>query len=201
MAGRSADCPACGAPVDEAWCPSCGLELDGEEADALRDLTSRLAAADAELNVVWARRDELAKELASRRWQRLNVASGPAFPPAPSPVRPSPAPSVGEWNVERIRNVLLWLGATLLALSALTFTAVAWTHLGPAGRAVLLIALTALAGAGAVMSRDRRPATSGALTGLAIALALVDWQIVRRAGVARGMSTTAWWAIGTAVVA
>src|SRR5205809_606124 len=53
MAGRSADCPACGAPVDEAWCPSCGLELDGEEADALRDLTSRLAAADAELNVVW----------------------------------------------------------------------------------------------------------------------------------------------------
>src|SRR5213082_952534 len=56
MAGRSTDCPACGAPVDDAWCPSCGLELGGEEADALRDLASQLAAAEAELNVAWARR-------------------------------------------------------------------------------------------------------------------------------------------------
>jgi len=201
MAGARGDCPACGAPVNDAWCPACGLELGGEEADALRDLSAQLAAAEADLNVVWARRDDLARRLASRRLQWVNVAAGPAFPPAPSPVRSSSAPSVGEWNVERIRNVLLWLGATLLALSALTFTAVAWTHLGPAGRAVLLIALTALAGAGAVMSRDRRPATWGALTGLAIALALVDWQIVRRAGVAPGMSSTAWWAIGTAIIA
>src|SRR5947207_9191636 len=188
MAGRSADCPACGAPVDEAWCPSCGLELDGEEADALRDLTSRLAAADAELNVVWARRDELAKELASRRWQRLNVASGPAFPPAPTPGRPSSAPTVGEWNVERIRNVLLWLGATLLALSALTFTAVAWTHLGPGGRALLLVAITVMSALLASALRRRLPATAGAFTGLTIALALVDWQVARRAGAAPGLS-------------
>src|SRR5690242_19990938 len=98
IAGRSRHCAACGAPVDEAWCRSCGLELGGQEADALRDLKSRLAAADAELNIVWARRDDLAKELASRRWQRLNVASGPVFPSAPTPGRPSSAPTVGEWN-------------------------------------------------------------------------------------------------------
>jgi hypothetical protein len=200
MARPSEQCPACFAPVDDAWCPSCGLELGGEDAEALRDLSSRVAAADAELNVAWARRDELARELATRRLQWVNVATTPVWPPAPNPARPSHSPMVGEWNVERIRNVLLWLGATLLALSALTFTAVAWTHLGPGGRAVLLIALTALAGSGAVASRDRLPATSGALTGLAIALTLVDWQIVRRAGVAPGMSGAAWWSIGTALV-
>jgi hypothetical protein len=190
---------ACGAPVDGAWCPACGLELGGEE--PMRCATVVAARRGGSRSERRVARGTTSRRLASRRLQWVNVASGPPFPPAPSPFRPSPAPSVGEWNVERIRNVLLWLGATLLALSALTFTAVAWTHLGPAGRAVLLIALTALAGAGAVMSRDRRPATSGALTGLAIALALVDWQIVRRAGVAPGMSTTAWWAIGTAFVA
>src|SRR5690242_4910658 len=134
MAGRSTDCPACGAPVDDAWCPSCGLEQGGADAKALRDLSSRLAAADGELNVAWARRDELARELAARRLRWVSVASGPAWPPPPRPALRSPAPTVGEWNVERIRNVLLWLGATLLALSALTFTAVAWTHLGPGGR-------------------------------------------------------------------
>ena len=107
----------------------------------------------------------------------------------------------GEWDVERVRNLLLWTGATLLALSALAFTAVAWTHLGPGGRALLLVAITVVSALLASGFRRRLPATAGAFTGLTIALALIDWQVARRAGAAPALSTTAWWAIGTAVVA
>ena len=126
-------------------------------------------------------------------------AAAPAATLRPPPGPRSPRTS-GEWTVDRVRNLLLWAGATLLALSALAFTAVAWTHLGPTGRASLLVVFTIIAAVGATAARDRLPATSGALTGLAIALALIDWQIVRRAGAAPGLSTTAWWAIGTGVV-
>jgi len=169
----------------------------------MRSLAAQLAAAEVALNVSWARRDALAEQLAIRRWAHgLNAASRA---PAPRPEQPkhppTPAPSSPEWNIERVRNVLLWTGAALLAFAALAFTAVAWTHLGPGGRAELLIAITIAASAAAVATRNRLPATSGALTGLSIALALIDWQIGRRAGVASGLSGPMWWAIGTATVA
>jgi len=41
------------------------------------------------------------------------------------------------------------------------------------------------------------PATAEAFGGLALALALVDWYAVRRAGVAGSWSASAWWALGT----
>jgi len=145
----------------------------------------------------------LAEQLAMRRWAHgLNAATVAATPRAGQPVYPAaPDPPSPEWNISRVRDVLLWTGAVLLAFAALAFTAVAWTHLGPAGRAELLIAVTIAAAAAAVATRSRLPATSGALTGLSIALALVDWQIARRAGVASGLSSPTWWAIGTAAVA
>ena len=126
---------------------------------------------------------------------------GPAPPAEPAVARPAPVQPKPEWDIDRVRNVLLWTGATLLVLAALAFTAVAWTHLGPTGRAELLVFITLVTAAGAIATRSRLPATSGALTGLSIALALVDWQIGRRAGVAPGLSGAAWWAIGTATIA
>ena len=201
--GEGVACPACGTPaVGDPWCGSCGLELSGSEAQHFRSLAAQLAAAEGELDGVRRRRDLLAAELSSLQWSRQIIAQPPAAsaPPLAPAAWPPAARPKAEWNVERVRNVLLWTGATLLALSALAFTAVAWTHLGPVGRAVLLVVITIVCAFGAVAARDRLPATSGALTGLTIALALIDWQIVRRAGIAPGVSGTAWWSIGTAVV-
>ena len=85
-----------------------------------------------------------------------------AFPALPPP-SPSPAPSAPtvrqEWTVDRVRNVLLWVGAALLALSALTFTAVAWSHLGDGGRATLLAGTTVQYHA--IALRRRLPASGG----------------------------------------
>ena len=193
-------CPACGTVADgDPWCSSCGLELTGTEAEQLRSLAGQLAAAEGDLEGARRRRDHLATQLSNLRFARqVNVP--PVSPPVPAPGWPPAAREKAEWNVERVRNVLLWTGAALLALSALAFTAVAWTHLGPGGRAALLVAITIVCAFGAIASARRLPATSGALTGLTIALALVDWQIGRRAGVAPGVSGTAWWSIGTALV-
>lgn len=204
MTGSDHDaCPACGAGTGaEQWCGVCGLDLRSDAAGGLRNLAGRLAATEVELASVAARRDALASALAQRRWESDRRAPMPA-PDVPV-FRPFARPGAGthtpEWGVERVRNLLLWTGATLLALSALAFTAVAWTHLGPGGRATLLIAFTVVSAVMASALRSRLPATAGAFTGLTIALALIDWQVVRRAGVAPGMSTKAWWAIGTAAV-
>ena len=204
MAGAAdSDCPACGARTDDdPWCGVCGLDLRGDEAGLLRHLAGVLSAAEVELAGVRARRDAIATELAERK-----LAAGRFFepPPAAEPLpvfapRPMPRATRAEWGVDRVRNFLLWTGATLLVLSALAFTAVAWTHLGPVGRAVLLVAFTGVSAGLASGTRHRLPASSGALTGLTIALALVDWQVARRAGGSGSMSGAAWWAIGTAVV-
>jgi hypothetical protein len=200
-------CPACGAGTDaERWCGVCGLDLRGDVAGGLRDLASRLAATEMELRSIAARRDALVIELAQRRWESDRRAAAPttaaadALPEFRPFVRPGGTRTRPEWGVERVRNLLLWTGATLLALSALAFTAVAWSHLGPGGRAALLMGFTVMSAVTASALRRRLPATAGAFTGLTIALALVDWQVVRRAGVAPGISGAAWWAIGTGVV-
>ena len=52
----------------------------------------------------------------------------------------------------------------------------------------------------AIAVRKRLPATAEAFTALTIALAMIDWLALRRAGVASAMSTEAWWAIGSAVI-
>ena len=135
--GDHEQCPACGAAVTgDAWCGSCGLDQHGGEADELRSLAAQLAAAETELNAVWARRDALAEELAGRQWARGPGAApvGPSPPAEPAVARPAPAPPKPEWDIDRVRNLLLWTGATLLVLAALAFTAVAWTHLGRAGQ-------------------------------------------------------------------
>ena len=196
------DCPGCGsAATGDRWCSICGLDLAGEEAAGLRELTGRLAATEVELQTVLARRDALTAELVRRRWEadrREPAPPVPAFRPFDRPPRTASSP---EWGVEKVRNLLLWTGAALLALSALAFTAVAWTHLSPGGRAALLVALTVVSAITASALRMRLPATAGAFTGLTIAFALIDWQVVRRAGVAPGLSTAAWWSIGTMAVA
>ncbi len=213
-------CPGCGAVSHtgtHAACPTCGLELGGREANELRRLAGQLSELDRELWTMGERRQQVAVELSNRRWVATGGAEGPlawgtatdsgrARPPVPLPLPPrprqprQPQPATAEWSVDRVRSVLLWVGAALLSASALTFTTVAWARLGNSGRALLLAGVTALCVTGAVGLRRRLPATAEAFTALSIALAVIDWQALRRAGLTAGTSTTASWAIGLFVV-
>ena len=195
-------CPACGATgaSGAGFCSWCGLNLTGPEADGLYALVARLEALDRELIACSDRREAVATELTQRRWA-LNLAPTSAGAVAiPATAAPWERPR-REWSVERVRDALLWLGAALLALSALTFTAVAWSHLDDNGRAALLGATTLVVTGFAAALRRRMPATADAFAGLAITVALIDWYALRRAGVGAGMSGAAWWAAGTALVA
>jgi hypothetical protein len=187
-------CPACGSRIEgEEFCSWCGLEQAGADAEELRALMSRLAAIDTELYVRSRDRDDVANQLAAKRYALV-----PAPPVSPAVV--AVAPPRQEWSVDRVRSVLLWVGATLLAVSALTFTAVAWSHLSDGGRATLLFAFTGVALLLALATRGRLPATAEAFTALSVALGLVDWYAIRRAGFGLGISTTGWWAFGSVIL-
>jgi hypothetical protein len=209
-------------------CPTCGLDLTGREAAELRQLAGHLSEIDGELWAIGERRQQVAVQLSNRRWVATGGANGPlawgagtwgaggtsgtasdsgqpppaARPPLPPRPRPplAPRPPSAEWSVDRVRSLLLWVGAALLTASALTFTTVAWARLGNGGRAVLLAGVTALCVTGALALRRRLPATAEAFTALSIALALIDWQALRRAGATAGMSATAAWAVGSLAV-
>ncbi len=185
-------CPRCLRPVGEAThCPACGLRQLGADAARLRVVVHRL------YEIGEAQR-ALAAETASLRLaqgrllQSLDPQGLAAQVLAPRPAAAAPR----EWRPGVVRGVLLGLGAALVALAALIFSVVAWVNLGDAGRAGLLGGATLVAVAAAAAARRRLPATAEALGGLALALALVDWYAVRRAGVAGGWSATAWWALG-----
>jgi hypothetical protein len=195
-------CPACGSRIDgEEFCSWCGLAQHGPDALEIHSLSGRLAAIDNELYKYSRERDEVAARLQAKRYEATQDASPQAVATRPVvTTMPPPAPRErAEWNVDRVRTILLWVGAALLAASAITFTAVAWSHLGDAGRAALLVAFTMVSMMIAFATRKRLPATAEAFTALTIALGLVDWLALRRAGAVPGMSATTWWAFGTVI--
>jgi hypothetical protein len=181
-------CPRCLRRTGEsAHCPSCGLPQLGADAARLRVVVHRLYEIGQQERALAAEAASLRLEQ-NRLLQELARQSAPRFP---GPSR--------EWRPELVRGVLLWLGSILVALAAVIFAIVAFIHLGDAGRAGLLAGATVAVAAGARAARPRLPATADALGGLALALVLVDWYALRRAGVAEGWSVTAWWALGTAL--
>ncbi len=194
-------CPACGAAIDaEAFCSWCGLDLQGADATRLRDLIAGLGDIERQMMALTAEHQTLAAELTRVRWS-VTPEQAPVTPSAPPAYTAPRRPGGAEWTVDRVRSVLLWLGAALLAASALTFTAVAWSHLGDGGRATLLGAVTGVFTGLALALRRRLPATAEAFTVLSIGLVLIDWHALHRAGLGEGMSGTAVWAIGSLVAA
>lgn len=192
-------CPACGASVDDdAFCPWCGLELHGSRAAVLRRLIAGIDDIDGSLTILTTRRQALAAELAELRWSLISETAPPALAVPPAAVS---QPGGSEWTVDRVRSLLLWVGAALLAASALAFTAVAWSHLGDAGRAVLLGAVTGVFTGLAFALRRRLPASAEAFTALAIGMVLIDWHAVHRAGAGAHISGPTWWAWGSLVAA
>jgi len=174
---------------EAARCPSCGLAQLGADADRLRVVVWRL-------HEIGERQRALEEEAAPLRLEQVRLLQVLG---RDSARRPRGARA--QWRPEVVRGVLLWLGSILLALAAVSFAVVAFLNLGDAGRAGLLAGTTLVVAACAAAARRPLPATGEALGGLAMALVLVDWYALRRAGVAAGWSPAAWWALGSAVAA
>ncbi|GAA3383322.1 hypothetical protein GCM10017750_53050 [Streptomyces racemochromogenes] len=158
-----------------------------------------LALIDGELARLEARRGYL---LARRDWLLRLLAAQPVpsgrFGPAapfgpPVPVAPAAKPSA--------QNVLLTLGAVLLAVAALAFTLVSWGSLGIGGRSAVLAVLTAagLAAPAALLRRGLR-STAEAVAGVGLLLTVLDAYAVRAAGLS-GADGVAYAAGASAVLA
>ncbi|MFF6879502.1 SCO7613 C-terminal domain-containing membrane protein [Streptomyces sp. NPDC012474] len=128
---------------------------------------------DAELWQLDARRAQL---LTRRAWlvaalhqtQQPSRAQASAQPPPAAAPRP-------ETTAPSVQNLLLVLGGVLLTLAAAVFTLVSWGHLGIAGRALVLGALTlaTLAAPMALLKRGLR-STAESVAGLGLALTVLD---------------------------
>ena len=104
---------------------------------------------------------QLARPLARRDWLWQQISEGTRGAAVPAPV---PRASTGT------RTLLLTLGAVLLSLAGIFFTAVAWSVLGPTARLVLLAGLGCLLGVAGWAANRRIPAAAEALTAVGAAL-------------------------------
>ncbi|THA82523.1 hypothetical protein [Streptomyces sp. A0592] len=141
-------------------------------AEELALIDRELAQLDARRLHLLARRDWLLRLLqqsgtAAVRWGP--AASGsPAWSAGPSgPAKEASAPSA--------QNVLLVLGAVLLAVAALAFTLVSWGSMGIAGRSAVLAVVTAAALAAPVpLVRRGLRSTAESVAAVALLLTVLD---------------------------
>ncbi|WP_157930642.1 SCO7613 C-terminal domain-containing membrane protein [Glycomyces xiaoerkulensis] len=151
-------CPRCGQRSTPAQCPSCGrgpepLLARLDELDtALRVISHHnrsRAAVEAERLEVLEALGRLAESYRNRTAASPSAPApttgptpappGPATPPPPPPPRARP-----EMGAKAVQTLLLGLGGLLVAAAIVIFTAVAWRHLGDAGRLAILTGFTAL---------------------------------------------------------
>ncbi|MEU5528461.1 hypothetical protein ABZ744_16095 [Micromonospora chersina] len=155
-------CPGCGAPANLAsGCPGCGRPPYPPAAEVVT-LDREIASLTPRVEAARVAYQELAGRLSTARQRRAELAArirleipaprpvAPA-PPAPVPVRPGGA----ETSTRAVQSLLFVLGGLLLGTAAVVFTAVAWAAFGVAGRALILLAFTALALAAPLVARAR----------------------------------------------
>lgn len=135
---------------------------------------------DAELRQLDVRRATL---LRRRAWLvhtlQATAARQPALGPGTAPVGPPAGTGAAarrpEATAPGVQNVLLVLGGVLLTIAAIAFTLVSWGHLGIAGRALVLGALTVGAlGAPVALLRRGLRSTAEAVAALGTALTVLD---------------------------
>jgi hypothetical protein len=152
---------------------------------ALADLGARRAA-------LLERRGVLLAALRSgRRAAPSTVVGVPAPPVWPLDGVPGPGAGLGagpgvrrEERAVPVQMLLLVLGGVLTAVAGLVFTVVSWGHVGIAGRAAVLAAITALALSVYAGLRSRLPATAQTAACVGLALLLLDFYAARAAGLA-----------------
>ncbi|MEV6516522.1 hypothetical protein AB0M37_12080 [Micromonospora chalcea] len=196
-------CPGCGAPADlTAGCRGCGrppyppaaevIRLDREITELVpRVEAARLAYHDLSGRLSTARQRRSA--LAARIRQEIPVpgpvtvpvpqAAGPASLPVAAPAPPPrvvpPAapvrPGGAETSTRAVQGLLFVLGGLLLGTAAVVFTAVAWATFGVTGRALVLLAVTALALAAPLVARARGlRGTAETLASVGLLLVVLD---------------------------
>ncbi|MFD6610872.1 SCO7613 C-terminal domain-containing membrane protein [Micromonospora chalcea] len=196
-------CPGCGAPADlTAGCRGCGrppyppaaevIRLDREITELVpRVEAARLAYHDLSGRLSTARQRRSA--LAARIRQEIPVPGPVTAPvpqaagPAPLPVAaPAPPPRVvppaapvrpggAETSTRAVQGLLFVLGGLLLGTAAVVFTAVAWATFGVTGRALVLLAVTALALAAPLVARARGlRGTAETLASVGLLLVVLD---------------------------
>ncbi|MEU0111914.1 hypothetical protein ABZ313_42140 [Streptomyces sp. NPDC006251] len=154
---------------------------------------------DAELRQLDARRAQL---LTRRAWlvAALRQTARPSRPWA-HPRTPSAGAPRPETAAPSVQNVLLVLGGVLLTLAAAVFTLVSWGHMGIAGRALVLgaVTLAALAAPVPLLKRGLR-STAESLAGLGLALTVLDAYALHEAALP-GTDGTGYAAAAAAVLA
>lgn len=184
-------CPGCGAPADlVAGCRGCGrppyppaaevIRLDREIATLAPQLERARVAyqeLDARLGAARVRRAQLSARIRREIPPPRPVVPLPPAPPLP-PVRPVPAPAPpggAETSTRAVQGLLFVLGGLLLGTAAVVFTAVAWAAFGVAGRALILLACTALTLAAPLVARRRGlPGTAETFAAVGLLLVLLD---------------------------
>ncbi|MFB7786192.1 SCO7613 C-terminal domain-containing membrane protein [Streptomyces vinaceus] len=130
-----------------------------------------LTLIDRELTQLDARRAYL---LARREWL-LRLPVPPAAPNGWAAHTLSPPARPKEASAPGAQNVLLTLGAVLLAVAALAFTLVSWGSLGIAGRSAVLAVVTAAAlGAPALLLRRGLRSTAEPVAAVGLLLTVLD---------------------------
>ncbi|WKD35579.1 SCO7613 C-terminal domain-containing membrane protein [Streptomyces xanthophaeus] len=137
-------------------------------AEELALIDRELAQLDARRLYLLGRRDWLLRLLLQPGGAPAPVRWGQAAPAGPAgPAKEASAPSA--------QNVLLTLGAVLLAVAALAFTLVSWGSMGIAGRSAVLAAVTAAAlGAPVLLLRRGLRSTAESVAAVGLLLTVLD---------------------------
>ena len=202
MTTPAPSCPGCGAPLTGApACPTCGLRLLGPEAARLWTVDTELAALEERRTALRAEREPLLAALRPGGTPLVDPARAGSLAPAPAP-SVAPATQAPEWTPKRVQNTLLTLGALLLAIAGVVFTAVTYDRLGAGGRAAVLAALTAIAGLATPWLRRRGLlATAEAVAAVTLVLAALDAYGLRTLGLAATTDPEVYTAGAAAVLA
>ncbi|MEU9647777.1 hypothetical protein AB0E00_02455 [Streptomyces sp. NPDC048110] len=143
-------------------------------AEELRLLDAELRQLDMRRAVLLRRREWLVHTLRAAARQ---PAPGAGTAPGGGPPRAGGGADARrpEASAPGVQNVLLVLGGVLLTIAAVAFTLVSWGHLGIAGRALVLGALTVAAlGGPVVLLRRGLRSTAEAVAALGTALTVLD---------------------------
>lgn len=152
-------CLSCRDQIDRGTgrCPHCGMDLDSHE---IQQAWRSLQDADR-----WVARAEAAR---SPTPDEAVPAPAPASAAPPIPAAPRRRFSAG--------TVLLVLGAISILVAGLIFVTVSWGSMGILGRALTLLAFTAVVGVlAALMARRRLRASAEALWTVFLGLLTLDW--------------------------